>query len=1171
MHKNQPVSRQFRESLKNPKSKVFVSDFKNFTQHSYHLLNDLATDSMNTVHCIGLASGMLGFDSSKLNELAQPFLRTAAYYSTAADTFLELNTIFNKKGLGDIKQSISAFHFGTGNVFSELPNKVTLLDTRLTNAEDNLEAVAAFIGADEEANRTWSKIFNGASTIALDNSSISETSQTSTYTEADTAHISSTSDTTANRTALRTINTLQHTVQFFGILMKAFGKSDIAEHVTAIVAPTLTIATTLATWGTIVTTSGPAAPYVAIAGALVILGMAIANLLSGPSGPTRDEIIMQQFEHLSIHIDFRFDRMEKFIESLAKHLDVRFEELRQLLQNSHQIIVEMISQLHQDMNNGFITVLRKIKDIESSLSTIAKRHNALFADLYMQDFNKLLESSIQSTSRQLGQGLDASDKSARRTYLNYYTDFYSMLTDAAANDILSGSSTLTNGEETHELVDALIRAFNPQNCLGYESSINSIATYAHKIDSKINFKRLVNPLVWSNGVIAFIRFVVNNPGFHYGHSTLTTDAKKQQHAELKNIIEKGNAIKDFLTTCQASKDLWDGLISNYTQALREFVIELYCVQWPSTPQSQVSNEDAVTTLEHVAALKMLPTALDDYINSHAGPAPNENLFQRTVNLPSELTTQFPNPGKDIIPGILVNILRASEVRFHNAYCMRTFGREILRNYLGVAVPDESNGACEDALKRAHGDLKEGINKVRDDSSPGGTLDYPFAKNIKQGIVNHQNNWNSVMQELRNLPTTLKDNAQQAFRKKYVATLLRNTTTRFCHAASNTDNSPLPDRELLRKAYAVNQNSSLPQLDLHNTLNQKLTALDEHAFLLKFFMHLLFSNHPELIAHFKHMLWDRARVTRYSQQDMPIAITLHNLLEREHPRLLTYLEIFTKEILHKVDILRAQKNPDTQIKYIEPNVAHVLATLSQFEALYFKIGATSKPTFDRSESDYRTPKFSNDPTSLGFRIIEVSGDGNCFFRAISALLSEWKMESMDYQAIRQAAVEYLQNHRNLPGLQEAFTMQSTGKPQERFEDYCSHMRIDGTWAEGIIITATALMLNVTLALYDYVGEHDEPYIMFINDSPRKNVTFSLSRSGPINSEHYNALIPTVMPQKTKSNSDKNINTKTNKIASNRYGIFTRKTLKSTPPENKKTIRTISIPRMPKRSSITKMVT
>ncbi len=554
-------------------------------------------------------------------------------------------------------------------------------------------------------------------------------------------------------------------------------------------------------------------------------------------------------------MDKRFDRIEKYIEGLAAHLDVKVEELRSLIMESHKLLSEAIHELKNDINKGFAAIYDKLNAIQTGLEEIARRHETLFTDTYTQEFKHLLLFSHLYSEQELGQQLNPNDDAARRKLIEYYQRFYAVLTVDASSDTLAGSNTLTEKNEANMLATILRTAHREDGSYGYETSINSIAAYSRFLDPKINKKRYVNPFVWATGSKGLINFVMNNHTFLYGHAVSHVPARKLQHEQLNLIQTKGNELKDFILQCQTNKVFWEKLFENYESALRDVVVALYVKQWPSSAESEAHSEDANATQAHATGLNVLSLVLADYISGLAGPDNTTNRFHASHALPDSLAAQFPNPGYHIFAGLFVHNLRASEIRFHDAHHMRTIGREMLRPYLDQPAIGDSLSGCEDAVKGIHTDMENEVNRVKDDQNAGGNYDFGFATTIKQNINAHQNNWLTLMNNLRDVTTAMASPGERTLATNYAKALLSRSAAKLSKAAA-ADKQKLPDRDLMKRAYEAHANGALDVVEADLALVKKLDALDDHATLLRFFIEWLLPMYPELKIYYKEAFSDQ---------------------------------------------------------------------------------------------------------------------------------------------------------------------------------------------------------------------------------------------------------------------------------------------------------------------------
>ncbi|KAJ1273405.1 hypothetical protein BS78_06G277900 [Paspalum vaginatum] len=92
-------------------------------------------------------------------------------------------------------------------------------------------------------------------------------------------------------------------------------------------------------------------------------------------------------------------------------------------------------------------------------------------------------------------------------------------------------------------------------------------------------------------------------------------------------------------------------------------------------------------------------------------------------------------------------------------------------------------------------------------------------------------------------------------------------------------------------------------------------------------------------------------------------------------------------------------------------------------------------------------------ALGLKIVEVTADGNCFFRAMGDQLEGSEEEHMKYRAM---VVEYIVKHR------EEF--EPFIEDEVPFEEYCDSMLKDGTWAGHMELQAASLLTRRNICIH-----------------------------------------------------------------------------------------------------------
>ncbi|XP_057838605.1 OVARIAN TUMOR DOMAIN-containing deubiquitinating enzyme 7 isoform X2 [Cryptomeria japonica] len=126
----------------------------------------------------------------------------------------------------------------------------------------------------------------------------------------------------------------------------------------------------------------------------------------------------------------------------------------------------------------------------------------------------------------------------------------------------------------------------------------------------------------------------------------------------------------------------------------------------------------------------------------------------------------------------------------------------------------------------------------------------------------------------------------------------------------------------------------------------------------------------------------------------------------------------------------------------------------------------KPKLKRAKSNLKTPstikrqskpgdtsKFSAQLAALDLRIVHITADGNCFFRAVADQLEGNEEEHAKY---RHMVVEYIMKNRES---YEPFV-----EDDVPFEKYCESMLEDGTWAGHMELQAASLVTQTNICIH-----------------------------------------------------------------------------------------------------------
>lgn len=130
-------------------------------------------------------------------------------------------------------------------------------------------------------------------------------------------------------------------------------------------------------------------------------------------------------------------------------------------------------------------------------------------------------------------------------------------------------------------------------------------------------------------------------------------------------------------------------------------------------------------------------------------------------------------------------------------------------------------------------------------------------------------------------------------------------------------------------------------------------------------------------------------------------------------------------------------------------------------------------------------FQKDMNSIGLRIKEVNGDGNCLFRSIS---DQFEGNENNHFHYRNLTCDYIQSNREF--------IQFFIEDDITIDDYISRMRQNSIWGGHIELYC----LSIGLIINFYVFMHNRPvYVIKNHDNPHRNIFLSYH-----DGMHYNSI-------------------------------------------------------------------
>ncbi|EFJ40092.1 hypothetical protein VOLCADRAFT_100184, partial [Volvox carteri f. nagariensis] len=154
---------------------------------------------------------------------------------------------------------------------------------------------------------------------------------------------------------------------------------------------------------------------------------------------------------------------------------------------------------------------------------------------------------------------------------------------------------------------------------------------------------------------------------------------------------------------------------------------------------------------------------------------------------------------------------------------------------------------------------------------------------------------------------------------------------------------------------------------------------------------------------------------------------------------------------KVRIIRgwrcapSSKRPDLQLQ----NASAIDYSVTLFECAQERFKGKGKWDGAGTNGD----DLGTELAALGLRIKEITGDGNCFFRALGDQLQG---DERQHVQLRQRVVSYMLDHQDdfAPFVED----------DERFDSYVARMKKDGVWAGYMEVVAASRCLAANLTIY-----------------------------------------------------------------------------------------------------------
>jgi hypothetical protein len=357
----------------------------------------------------------------------------------------------------------------------------------------------------------------------------------------------------------RTLNTLGDGFALIAIGAQFLGNAKLAHQISTVGQAAVTIGISIATLagiGAAAAASGPLAPVVAIAGAL----LSVFSLFMD-SGPTPEEMILEQLgilqgqlQRVRKEMHERFDHVEKMLVAHHEFTKAAFKGLGNMLDNLHKVmghrfdhIEKMLIGVHKEMilrfidaqiNSQAIHVLAK--SIDAKLGEVELKMSNGFKQLYNQNYQQSVRAALDYHSH----------PNVRAMSPEMLNDYYSVIKHFASQD---STNAIFSGDASSNTDAAVV------NCLerGIENCINTFASYADANYRVGHFANLPNPVVWAEATSNLLEFILTMPEFNI-------NAKVN---DLNEVIMTGNNFVSFIKHIKTDKNLANGLLLKYREAI----------------------------------------------------------------------------------------------------------------------------------------------------------------------------------------------------------------------------------------------------------------------------------------------------------------------------------------------------------------------------------------------------------------------------------------------------------------------------------------------------------------------------------------------------------------------------------------------------------------------------
>lgn len=364
--------------------------------------------------------------------------------------------------------------------------------------------------------------------------------------------------------------------ELIGLAAAFGGNSKLAHQISTIGRSAITIATavsSLAGFGTAaagvaagIAAGGLTAGFAVLGPIGAIAGAAFAIFqLFWDSGPTIEEEILKAVQELAeslrmvrkeMHERFdavedmlvkhhkytaiRFDRLEQMLETIHTHMHKRFDHLLDVTLSLHKSVINQLISIKEDTE----TTRQMVGAIRDQLNRIENKVDASFRKIYTQLVYSTLRSEALNYHR-IPPYVEMTKE--RRKY--YFEKFYTWASEGVMHEFV------TKTTPKQPTFDDVAKAVEEH---GIDSSIQSLAAFAHAQLGLKGGDTLPNPSLWADAVDTVLEFIWRTPELEieFGHKQL-----------IKDISNVGLRFQHFVVALQTSPKVYETLMQRYRSDL----------------------------------------------------------------------------------------------------------------------------------------------------------------------------------------------------------------------------------------------------------------------------------------------------------------------------------------------------------------------------------------------------------------------------------------------------------------------------------------------------------------------------------------------------------------------------------------------------------------------------